>query len=242
MDDAYLAELDAFFADRVRRLRAPDGWLSIVDRVWLEPGDNTTPLGVVRVGDDARAARLIVADGLDVRRDGVPVRDLDWRSDADANPDRLEHAGRRYELIARDGRLGLRVRDPAVAARRVFRGVARYPVDVRWRIAGRRDGNAVRFELAGASYRLVAQPSGPPDAMFVVFGDRTNDGATYGGGRFLTVPIGADGVAIVDFNRAINPPCVFSAWTTCPLPPPENRLPLRIEAGELLWDGYPPAP
>jgi uncharacterized protein (DUF1684 family) len=66
-----------------------------------------------------------------------------------------------------------------------------------------------------------------------VFGDRTNGKETYGGGRFVyTAPPAEDGTVVVDFNRAYNPPCVFSPYATCPLPWPANRLPVRIEAGE----------
>ena len=77
--------------------------------------------------------------------------------------------------------------------------------------------------------------------MSYVFGDPTNGHETYGGGRFLyTGAPDADGRVIVDFNRAYNPPCVFSRFATCPLPWPANRLPVRVEAGQEArsWDSH----
>ena len=68
---------------------------------------------------------------------------------------------------------------------------------------------------------------------FVIFGDQTNGRETYGGGRFLYLtPPAAGSPAVVDFNKAYNPPCVFSPYATCPLPPAQNKLAVRIEAGE----------
>ncbi|HJP70467.1 MAG TPA: DUF1684 domain-containing protein, partial [Candidatus Limnocylindria bacterium] len=71
--------------------------------------------------------------------------------------------------------------------------------------------------------------------LWLVFGDATNGTETYGGGRFLYTPAPSDGSVEVDFNRAYNPPCVFSPFATCPLPWPENRLPIRVEAGERTY-------
>ena len=73
----------------------------------------------------------------------------------------------------------------------------------------------------------------PGDAeLFIVFGDRTNRDETYGAGRFLDIAAPVGGEVVIDFNKAYNPPCVFTAYATCPLPPPVNRLPLAVPAGE----------
>ena len=77
---------------------------------------------------------------------------------------------------------------------------------------------------------------GSSGKLFLVFGDETNNDSTYGGGRFLyTDPPGDDGSVTVDFNQAYNPPCVFTPWATCPLPPPQNRMATKVEAGELTY-------
>jgi uncharacterized protein (DUF1684 family) len=70
------------------------------------------------------------------------------------------------------------------------------------------------------------------DRLFFLFKDLTNKDATYGGGRFLYAAPPEAGAVVLDFNQAFNPPCAFNPWTTCPLPPPENRLAIRVEAGE----------
>jgi uncharacterized protein (DUF1684 family) len=91
------------------------------------------------------------------------------------------------------------------------------------------------FTVQGTECRLTPQGRrGEP--LFLVFGDRTNGKTTYGGGRFLvTEPAGADGTVIVDFNRAYNPPCVFTPYATCPVPSPDNLLPVAVTAGEKMW-------
>ena len=97
----------------------------------------------------------------------------------------------------------------------------------------------VVFEVDGVTHRLQALPGGDTGELWLVFGDPTNGHETYGGGRFIyTGAPDADGRVIVDFNRAYNPPCVFSRFATCPLPWPANRLPVRVEAGERSWDSH----
>jgi uncharacterized protein (DUF1684 family) len=94
------------------------------------------------------------------------------------------------------------------------------------------------FEIEGREHSL--EPTGEPgDELFIVFGDATNGGETYGGGRFLYADWPrADGEVVLDFNRAYNPPCVFTPWATCPLPPAQNKLPFRIAAGEKAYGGH----
>ena len=89
------------------------------------------------------------------------------------------------------------------------------------------------FRIDGQEYRLDAVDEQGEDEMFLIFGDRTNGAETYGAGRFLYAPRpGKDGRTVVDFNKAYNPPCAFTPFATCPLPPPQNRLPIPIPAGE----------
>ena len=91
------------------------------------------------------------------------------------------------------------------------------------------------FERDGQTWRIAALEA-DAGRVWLVFGDATNGTDTYGGGRFLyTESVAEDGTVVVDFNLAYNPPCVFSPYATCPLPPPQNRLALRIEAGEKVW-------
>ncbi|MEZ5332417.1 MAG: DUF1684 domain-containing protein [Thermoanaerobaculia bacterium] len=97
---------------------------------------------------------------------------------------------------------------------------------------------AVVFERDGTTYRLDALAEPGDEELFLIFGDRTNGTETYGGGRYLyTDAPDAEGHVDLDFNVSYSPPCIFTPFATCPLPPPQNRLPVRVEAGEKAYAG-----
>ena len=161
-------------------------------------------------------------------------------------------------LIERNGRFGLRLRDPQSKMRREFKGVRWYEPDPKWRIEGRFlpykqpktvlvpdvTGNQqkmiapgeVEFKVAGRTYRL--EPTLDDGNLFFVFHDETAGHSTYGAGRFLDTPAPKDGKVILDFNEAYNPPCAFTPFATCPLPLKRNFLGLEIKAGELVPEGH----
>jgi uncharacterized protein (DUF1684 family) len=198
--------------------------------------------------------------------DGAPVNGLPLVADVDATDERppttLEIDTLRLRLIRRgpDGvRLGLRTWDTALAQPR-FAAIDHWPVDSRWSVAARLEPaspgstvavpdvlgdvieeptpGAVLFEVDGVACRIDAVEGGDQGELWLIFADATSGAETYGGGRFLyTPPPRPDGTVTVDFNRAYNPPCVFSPYATCPLPPPQNRLSVRIEAGERTYPG-----
>ncbi len=90
----------------------------------------------------------------------------------------------------------------------------------------------LEFERGGKTFRLEALDEGE-GTLFLVFADRTNGQGSYGAGRFIDAARpDAQGNVLIDFNQAYNPPCAFTPFATCPLPPPENRLDLAVEAGE----------
>lgn len=158
-----------------------------------------------------------------------------------------------FNLIERSGRYALRVRDANAATRTKFAGIDYYPANPSWRIEARFEPHpegttipianvvnqieetpnpgAVVFEREGETWRLeaLAEDDG---SLFFVFSDRTSGRDTYGGGRQLDAAAAKDGKVIMDFNLAYNPPCAFNDYSTCPLPPPENRLKLVVSAGE----------
>ena len=169
---------------------------------------------------------------------------------------------RAYVIRRGEGRLALRVKDVAAPALREFRGLDYFSIDPAWRVTGRLlpaepgatlsvpdivgdvvaepTPGVVAFELEGSAYRLHALEA-QPGHLWLIFGDETNGEETYGGGRFLvTGPVQPDDSVEVDFNLAYNPPCVFSAFATCPLPPEGNRLAARVEAGERMWGSSGP--
>jgi uncharacterized protein (DUF1684 family) len=92
----------------------------------------------------------------------------------------------------------------------------------------------LKFSLLGETYQL--QPQFDGEQYFLVFGDLSNKKDTYQGGRFLYIDkVDSKGLTTIDFNKAENPPCAYNEFTTCPLPPAQNKLPIRIEAGEKRW-------
>lgn len=214
-----------------------------VGSLWLEDG----------------AVRFSPHEGVEVLHAGQPAGEMTLEDDKDGDPTVLEIGTVRFHVICRDQRLGVRVRDIAAPAREAFTGIAHYAIDPAWRMEARFEPAApdatieitdvtgaqfrdptpgsVVFERDGQTWRIVALPGDDDDGtLFLVFADATSGTDTYAGGRFLyTEPVAADGSVVADFNVAYNPPCVFSPYATCPLPPPENRLPIRIEAGELLY-------
>ena len=97
---------------------------------------------------------------------------------------------------------------------------------------------ALVFTKDGHEWRLDAVLE-EPDAneLFVMFADATSGKETYGAGRFMYLPLPKDGKVPLDFNKSYNPPCAFNDFATCPLPPPQNRLALRVEAGEKSYGG-----
>jgi uncharacterized protein (DUF1684 family) len=91
----------------------------------------------------------------------------------------------------------------------------------------------VVFDAAGMTLRLDALREKGQDKLFIIFADRTSGKETYGAGRYLYAPLpDKDGRVVLDFNRAENPACAFTTFATCPLPPAQNRLAIRVEAGE----------
>lgn len=158
-----------------------------------------------------------------------------------------------WTFLSRDELTGLRLYDEQSYVYTSFAGIERFPVDLSYRveavlrphaeptsipvvnILGQTNYNEspgiLEFTLKGEQYHLTAIDSG--ERLFLIIGDVTNRSSTFQGGRFLYVDNpGPNGTVIVDFNMAYNPPCAFSDYTTCPIPPPENRLNVAIEAGE----------
>lgn len=159
-------------------------------------------------------------------------------------------------VIKRFDNLIARVKDAKAPAIAAFKGIDDFPVRADWRLEARWEtykapkpvtitnvlgeaeqvppSGAVVFERGGRTYRLDAfEESG--GRLFVIFGDRTNGFETYGGGRFIDTDAPKDGRVVIDFNQAYNPPCALSTFAVCPLPPPQNRLPLEVAAGEKTY-------
>jgi hypothetical protein len=198
----------------------------------------------------AKDAEATIGDG--VARESVLL------PDSSGAPTLVAFTRGSFVLIERSGRFGLRVKDPEAKTRIGFVGIDYFDVAPEWRFEARFEAHppgrtidiatvidtlepmanpgVVVFEKDGQTYRLEAIDEGDGE-LFLIFADRTNGKLTYGPGRFLYASKPVDGRTVVDFNRSYNPPCAFNAYSTCPLPPPENRLPLSIVAGEKKYRG-----
>ena len=228
-------------------------------RVVLPAGKAPARLATIAV--DAAGARLAAAPGETVEIAGKPVTAAALSTDAAGEATLLRRGPLRFYLIERNGRIGVRVKDAESAALKSFRGIESFPIDARWRIVARFDPyqpakeipvpnvlgstsrekspGALVFEVGGRTCRLDVVTEAGTEDWFVIFGDQSNGRETYGGGRFLYVTPPAPGSpAVVDFNKAYNPPCVFTPYATCPLPPSQNRLAVRVEAGEKGYEGH----
>jgi uncharacterized protein (DUF1684 family) len=160
-----------------------------------------------------------------------------------------------FIAVTRGDRKGLRLRDTGASTRTRFVGIERFLVDPSWRIVAEWQPLDPAFQLATGTvigtienypapgravferdgrrhvvYPVLEVPDDPQ--LFLIFADRTSGKETYGAARFLYADMPRDGKIVLDFNKAYNPPCAFTPYATCPLAPPENRLDLRIVAGE----------
>ena len=200
--------------------------------------------GVVRVGPHESSLRM---DGKAVANGAV------------VTPDKAElrSGGLLMTVISRGDRKYLRVKDADAPTRLNFHGLNWYPPSTAYRIVARWIPNAAgqritipnvlgqtfqekspgvaEFVVDGKTVRL--SPLGDDKSLFFIFSDLTSRSTTYGAGRFLTMPgpdhgVGAPGTVVLDFNRATNPPCAYTPYATCPLPPAGNRLAVAIPAGE----------
>lgn len=159
----------------------------------------------------------------------------------------------RWVIIKREDKVGIRFRNLNAKTLKEFKGIERFPVDSKWKLKAKliqpvqgllmitnvlgqttaqKNAGQLIFEMNGKDYSLDVIDEGGPK-YFITFADETSNKTTYGAGRFIEIAKpDADGNTEIDFNLAYNPPCAFTAFATCPLPPPQNRLAIAITAGE----------
>lgn len=265
---AYAKEIEAWRAKRLDSLTNETGWLTLIGLFWLKDGQNslgsdaTNDIVVPKV--PARAGEFVLANGV-VRFqtshvnaftvDGAPVSSVDLQTDLDEKPTTVRFGSLTFQLIKRDDRIGVRVKDKENPDRTKFRGLEYFPTNPKWRIEARFEPynppksipilnvlnmetdepspGAIAFEVDGRTYRLDAITEKGETHFFMIFADNTRATETYGAGRYLYVdPPDANNRVVIDFNKAYSPPCAFTNFATCPLPPKQNILPIAIEAGE----------
>jgi uncharacterized protein len=215
--------------------------------------DNAPPYAGTILYQDDRTVHVQLDPSADGTIDGERIAQAQLHDDAEA-PTMVAFGTISFHLIQRDGRKALRIRDGANRNRQRFAGIPRFPIDASWRILadwvplteprpfdvdsviGTTSTIMVThkavFSHDGVLYELWPT-HGTKDAPMFVLRDGTSGTETYGASRFLIGEVQGSTI-VLDFNKAINPPCAFTDFATCPLPPAENKLQLRIEAGEKL--------
>lgn len=208
---------------------------------------------------EGRQVRLMPVAGSPLTVNGQPAVAQVLKADVDGTPDVMKLGGRSFYIIRRGEKVGVRVKDPLSPVRTAFKGIDTYPADAAYRVVGTwnpypqpkevmiptvlgvaepmKAWGTVTFTLKGKTFTL--QPVDEGDGkLFFVFKDATSGHGTYPAGRFVYAEPPKDGKVILDFNKAYNPPCAFTPFATCPLPPKSNVMDVAIEAGEKS-DGHP---
>ena len=206
------------------------------------------------------AVRIQPAPDAGLEIDGKPAGPQALADDTSEKPSVVTRGDLSFFVVKRGERIGVRVKDEQSPARLQFKGLDYFPADPKWRVVatfvpyeaprkveiptvlGTTDTmeapGLVRFTIEGKELTLepfVEDPKAP--SLFFIFKDGTSAKETYGAGRFLYAEMPKDGKVVVDFNQAYNPPCAFTPYATCPLPPKQNWMPIRVEAGEKAYTG-----
>jgi uncharacterized protein (DUF1684 family) len=267
IDAQYRSQVEQWRQQREAGLKADGGWLTVTGLSWLKDGDNTLgsdasndillpPGSPAHLGNIKLASghAIFTASGPGVTLKDKPVIETEVRP---TGSDALEAGPLQLLVIKRGERLALRLKDNDSKQRRDFTHLSWYPIQADWRIKakfipaqsptkivfdtviGEQESSSspgyVEFERGGATYRLQAAAEGR--RLFFVIRDQTSGKTTNAASRFLYADAPRDGSVMLDFNKAENPPCAFTAYATCPLPPPQNRLLLAITAGEKKYEG-----
>lgn len=217
------------------------------------PGKAPGQMGVFYLEGDS--VRMEIAAGVEVTQDslGSPVTRSVLRLEQGIPPAVLHWKSLDWVLLERGGRYGIRLWDRENPAITALESIPAFPLDPSWQVEARlipadsgrivamqnilgmtieqASAGILEFEKGGKTYQLEALED--PNGFFLIFADATTGESTYSGGRYLYVPHARpDGKTRIDFNRAENPPCVFTKYATCLLPPAQNRLNIEVPAGE----------
>lgn len=202
-------------------------------------------------------ATLKVESGVEAQGDGKSISTIDLVSDEKGKPTEIRTGSQTFYLIRREDRFGIRLKDSNSKARLNFKGQHWFPIDETCKVAARfeafsepkevmvpnvlgghfkmKSPGVLKFTLKEKEYSL--QPVEEDDkTIFIIFRDKSSLNETYTSGRFLYADKPMNGEVVLDFNKAENPPCAFTPFATCPLPPPQNNLDVEIKAGEKRYD------
>jgi uncharacterized protein len=202
-------------------------------------------------------ALLKIEGGVEAQCDGKNISTVNLVSDEKGKPTEIRTGSQTFYLIKREDRFGIRLKDSQSKVRLAFKGQHWFPTDESYKVRARfeawpepkevmipnvlgghfkmKSPGFLKFALKGKECSL--QPVMEEDEkLFIIFRDESNESETYSAGRFLYAEKPVNGEVELDFNKAENPPCAFTPFATCPLPPPQNNLDLEIKAGEKRYD------
>ncbi len=243
--------------ERDKSLRSAEGWLALVGLFWLKPGDNTIGSGASNDFVLPKGSAPERVGTLRLKDDKVVFTSSAGRSQTlfhgDQKPE-IVHAGSvSFLIIERGGKLAVRVKDGASPVLKNFTGLKYFPVNSALHFQAKfipdskkipilnvlgqtemeESPGIVEFTYQGRQFQL--RPVFEDNTLFFLFRDPTNKTDTYQAGRMLNTPLPVNEQVDLDFNHAYNPPCTFTPYATCPLPPKENTLPFSVNAGEMRY-------
>jgi len=253
VDSKYQQEITHWRENRRTKLLGDDSWLTLVGLQWLNEGDNKIENPPVGASATLKNGVVTLAPNLNLTINGKTVtQPTVLANDTDANGPTIVQSGTtKFNVIKRVDKYGLRVRDTNAEARKNFKGLDYFPINPKWRIEAQfvpftpphhipianvlgmtsdevAPGELV-FDVDGKEVRMLPILEQGEKDYFIIFKDATSGKETYAAARYVYAAPPVNGKTVIDFNKAYNPPCTFTPYATCPLPPKQNRLPFRIE-------------
>ncbi len=250
----YYKSVEAWQKHRVDGLRKPDSWLTLVGLFWLKPGVNTIGSAssndfVLPKGSAPEHAGAFQVDGTKVTYISADKSKTSMEP-GEAKATVVRAGSVSMTVIKRKDRLGIRAKDSESPVLKNFKGSTFFPIDPELHFNARflpdekkipilnvlgqtemeTSPGVVQFIYKGEKYKL--RPIYEGKTLYFLFKDSTNKTETYQAGRMLNTPLPVNGKVDLDFNRSYNPPCTYTPYATCPLPPRENILPFAVKAGE----------
>ncbi len=231
-------------------LREGENWVGTAtsNDFVLPEGSAPATVGVFKFHD--RKATFQAENGVTITRDGKPIHKVELEM---GEKHAIEINDLKMWLHYSGERLAIRLRDLNASYRKEFAGLDWFPVDPKFRVEATftphteekkvemlnilgdievfEAAGYVDFELQGQKVRMEPMKA-REGALWLIFRDGTSGKGSYQAARFLRTEPPKNGKVVIDFNRAYNPPCAYNPHTTCPMPTKENRLEIRIEAGE----------
>jgi uncharacterized protein (DUF1684 family) len=264
---SYVKSIEEWQHQRLERLKAKNGWLSLAGLFWLEEGENSFGSDpdnkiVFPEKSDAFGGTLVlngdkvtlqVNEGVQITSSDTLLMQIAMNDDHSDNTTHLQQGDLAWYIIKRGERYGIRMRDHKHPRINMLDHIPAYPIQTSYVVeatlepfdtpktmivATPLEGYTESYECPGTlNFRLNGKdlelhPFASGNGYFLVIADETTGMDTYGAGRFMYASPDSTGRIILDFNKAYNPPCAFSPFATCPMPPQENFLDVAIEAGE----------